>query len=301
MTFDEVTQMSDTAGHPADADNRSDQPRSAAGRPAASAARGLHRYRTIWISDFHLGTRGCRAERLLDFLQTVRCETLYLVGDIVDAWALKKSWYWPATHTAVVQAVLDLHRDHGTRIVYVPGNHDEMLRDFLPIELAGIEVCNQCVHETTTGLRYLVVHGDAFDAVCTEARWLAVLGDYAYRGVIVGNSWFNSMRRRLGYPYWSLSAFLKYQVKNAVAFITRFEEALADEAARRGMDGVICGHIHTPSRTDIGGIDYCNDGDWVESCSALTEDFAGEIDLLYWGREAPGATLVEHGERSVSA
>lgn len=251
-----------------------------------SGTRDLHRYRTVWISDFHLGTRGCRAHRLIDFLETVSCDTLYLVGDIIDAWALKNAWYWPASHTQVIQALLRLHRDRGTRIIYVPGNHDEVLRDYLPIDLAGVEICNEYVHKTADGRRFLVVHGDAFDAVCTEARWLAVLGDYAYRGVIVGNSWFNTARRRLGYPYWSLSAFLKYQVKNAVAFITRFEKALADEARRRGMDGIICGHIHTPAQTTIDGIEYCNDGDWVESCSALTEDFSGHMQLLHWGREA---------------
>lgn len=267
------------------------------GLPSVFAASGepreLHRYRTVWISDFHLGTRGCRAERLLDFLDTVHCDTLYLVGDIIDAWALKKTWYWPASHTDVIRALLRLHRESGIRIIYVPGNHDEMLRDYLPIELAEVEIVDECVHETADGRRYLITHGDAFDAVCTEARWLAILGDYAYRGVLIGNSWFNTARRRLGYPYWSLSAFLKYQVKNAVAFVTRFEQALADEAKRRGMDGIVCGHIHTPSRSAIDGIDYCNDGDWVESCTALTEDFAGRIDLLYWGREAgeyPGET-----------
>ena len=255
-------------------------------RPPARSTPELHRYRAVWISDFHLGTRGCRAERLLDFLAQVHCDTLYLVGDVIDAWALKKAWYWPASHTDVIRAILDLHRERGTRVVYVPGNHDEVLRDYLPIDLSGVEVCNECIHETATGKRYLVIHGDEFDAVCTQARWLAVLGDVAYRGVIRANSYFNTARRRLGYPYWSLSAFLKYQVKNAVAFIGHFEEALADEARRRGVDGIICGHIHTPSRRTIEGIDYCNDGDWVESCTALTEDHAGEMQILYWGREA---------------
>ena len=248
-----------------------------------------HRYRSVWISDFHLGTRGCRAHRLIDFLERVECETLYLVGDIVDAWALKKSWYWPASHTEVIRRVLALHREHGTRIVYIPGNHDELLRDYLPIELSGIEVCDEYVHETADGRQFLILHGDAFDAVCTEARWLAVLGDVAYRAVIVGNSWFNTARRRLGYPYWSLSAFLKHQVKDAVAFISRFEHALADEARRRGLDGVICGHIHCPRQDVIDGVEYCNDGDWVESCSALVEDFAGQMTILHWGREPAAA------------
>ncbi|MDA3922835.1 MAG: UDP-2,3-diacylglucosamine diphosphatase [Salinisphaera sp.] len=286
---------------PADRDAPVTRPITAAARPSSAIARGQHRYRSVWISDFHLGTRGCRAERLLDFLAAVRCDILYLVGDIIDAWALKKACYWPATHSAVIQAVLTMHREHGTRVVYVPGNHDEVLRDFLPLDLAGIEVCNECVHDTADGRRYLVVHGDAFDAVCTEARWLAVLGDYAYRGVIVGNSWFNTMRRRLGYPYWSLSAFIKHQVKNAVAVIGRFEEALADEALRRGMDGIICGHIHTPSRKPINGIEYCNDGDWVESCTALTEDFAGQMELLYWGRGADHEMPADNASRQKAA
>ena len=276
MIFDDTFEPVDFA------DTMAPEPRQPA--PARATTRGLHRYRTVWVSDFHLGTRGCRAQRLNEFLETVSCDTLYLVGDIIDAWALKNAWYWPASHTQVVKTLLKLHRERGTRIIYVPGNHDEVLRDYLPIDIAGVEICNECVHETADGRKFLVIHGDAFDAVCTEARWLAILGDYAYRGVIVGNSWFNTARRRLGYPYWSLSAYLKYQVKNAVAFIGRFEEALADEARRRGMDGVICGHIHTPSHTTIDGIEYCNDGDWVESCSALTEDFSGQMQLLHWGR-----------------
>ncbi|RJS93286.1 UDP-2,3-diacylglucosamine diphosphatase [Salinisphaera sp. Q1T1-3] len=285
MIFDD-----DVLDRPAGSPGNADPPLARPSVPPPGAnRRGLHRYRAIWISDFHLGTRGCRAERLLDFLSRVHCDTLYLVGDIIDAWALKKAWYWPTSHTAVIRAILDLHRSRGTRVVYVPGNHDEVLRDYLPIDLSGIEVCNECVHETADGKRYLVMHGDEFDLVCTQARWLAVLGDYAYRGVIRANSGFNTVRRRLGYPYWSLSAFLKYQVKNAVAFIGRFEEALADEARRRDVDGVICGHIHTPSRRTIQGVDYCNDGDWVESCTALTEDFTGRIELLYWGRDGMAA------------
>ncbi|AWN15623.1 UDP-2,3-diacylglucosamine diphosphatase [Salinisphaera sp. LB1] len=296
MSFDDVLDP-----RPVRHDDRSTRIYAPSGGPSPATPRGFHCYRSVWISDFHLGTRGCRAERLLDFLATVRCDTLYLVGDIIDAWALKKAWYWPASHSAVIQAVLSLHRDHGTRIVYVPGNHDEMLRDYLPLDLAGIEICNECVHKTADGRQYLVIHGDAFDAVCTEARWLAVLGDYAYRGVIVGNSWFNAMRRRLGYPYWSLSAFLKYQVKNAVAFIGRFEEALADEARRRDLDGIICGHIHTPSRRTVNGVDYCNDGDWVESCTALTEDFAGRMELLYWGRGTDDEMPAERESRRRAA
>lgn len=256
---------------------------------AATAGGPGPRYRSVWISDCHLGTRGCRAERLADFLGQLHCETLYLVGDIVDGWALKKAAYWPAGHTVVVRQLLELARDGNTRVVYVPGNHDEVLRDYLPIDFNGIELRADCIHETAAGRRYLVIHGDAFDAVCTEARWLAVLGDAAYRGVIRANGWFNTVRRRLGYPYWSLSAYLKHRVKNAAVYIARFEAALAGEARRRGVDGVVCGHIHTPARRMIDGIDYCNTGDWVESCSALAEDVDGCLHLIHWGRTADAA------------
>src|SRR5262249_28324756 len=241
----------------------------------------MHRYRTIWISDVHLGTRGCKAEFLLDFFRHNDADTIYLVGDIIDGWRLKKSWYWPQTHNDVVQKLLRMVRK-GTRAIYVPGNHDEWLRDYTRLQLGGVEVVEEAIHITADGRRLLVIHGDAFDAVVTHARWLAMLGDGAYDVTIWLNRHFNTARRRLGYPYWSLSAYLKRRVKNAVQYITSFGDAIAEEARRRGVDGCVCGHIHHAEIRDLGGVTYCNSGDWVESCTALVEHFDGRIELVDW-------------------
>ena len=241
----------------------------------------VHNYRTIWISDLHLGTRGCKAEFLLDFLRDTEAETIYLVGDIIDGWRLKKSWYWPQAHNDVVQKVLRKVRK-GTRVIYVPGNHDEWLRDFTQLQFGGVEVMEDAIHVTADGRRLLVLHGDMFDAVVMHARWLALLGDGAYTTALWLNRHFNTARRRLGYPYWSLSAYLKRRVKNAVQYITSFGEALADEARRRGVEGVVCGHIHYAELRQIGDTVYCNSGDWVESCTALVEHFDGRLEILHW-------------------
>ena len=241
----------------------------------------MHHYRAIWISDLHLGTRGCKAEFLLDFLRDTEAETIYLVGDIIDGWRLKKSWYWPQAHNDVVQKVLRKVRK-GTRVIYVPGNHDEWLRDFTQLQFGGVEVVEDAIHVTADGCRFLVLHGDMFDAVVMHARWLALLGDGAYTAALWLNRHFNTARRRLGYPYWSLSAYLKRRVKNAMQYITSFGEAVADEARRRGVEGVICGHIHHAELRKIGDILYCNSGDWVESCTALVEHFDGRLEILYW-------------------
>ncbi len=243
----------------------------------------LHRYRTVFISDVHLGTKGCQAELLLDFIRHVECETLYLVGDIIDGWKLRNGWYWPQAHNDVVQKVLRLARK-GVNVIYVPGNHDEMVRDFCGVHFGGVVVARDAVHEAADGKRYLVVHGDEFDGVVQHAKWLALLGDYAYRALIAANTLFNRARRRLGFGYWSLSAYLKTRVKNALQFIENFEAAVADEARRRGVDGVICGHIHKAEIRDIDGIAYINDGDWVESCTALVEHPDGRFEILEWAR-----------------
>jgi UDP-2,3-diacylglucosamine pyrophosphatase LpxH len=238
-------------------------------------------YRTIWISDLHLGTRGCKAEFLLDFLRYTEAETIYLVGDIIDGWRLKKSWYWPQEHNDVIQKVLRKVRK-GTRVIYVPGNHDEWLRDFTQLQFGGVEVVEDAIHVTADGRRLLVIHGDAFDAVVMHARWLALLGDGAYTATLWLNRYFNTARRRLGYPYWSLSAYLKRRVKNAMQYIGSFADAVVDEARRRGVEGVVCGHIHHAELREIGGILYCNSGDWVESCTALVEHFDGRLELIDW-------------------
>jgi len=240
-----------------------------------------HDFRTIWISDLHLGTRGCKAEFLLDFLRDTEAETIYLVGDIIDGWRLKKAWYWPQAHNDVIQKVLRKVRK-GTRVIYVPGNHDEWLRDFTELQFGGVEVMEDAIHVTADGRRLLVLHGDAFDAVVMHARWLALLGDGAYTAALWLNRHFNTVRRRLGYPYWSLSAYLKGRVKNAMQYITSFGEAVADEARRRGVEGVVCGHIHHAELRKIGHILYCNSGDWVESCTALVEHFDGRLEVLHW-------------------
>ena len=242
------------------------------------------RHRAIFLSDIHLGTRGCNATMLVDFLRSVECETLYLVGDIIDGWRLKKGWYWPDAHNEVVRRVLKMaHR--GTRVVFVAGNHDELLRDYAGMSFGGVELVLDAIHETADGRKLLVTHGDAFDAVVLYHRWLAFLGDKAYSLMMRVNIGFNAIRRRMKLPYWSLSAYLKKRVKNAVSYICSFEEAVAHEAIARGLDGIVCGHIHCAEIREIGGITYYNDGDWVESCTALVEDAQGVMSILDWVEE----------------
>ncbi|MDA5194816.1 UDP-2,3-diacylglucosamine diphosphatase [Govanella unica] len=245
-----------------------------------------HRYRSIWISDIHLGTRGANAELLLSFLKHTESEQLYLVGDIVDGWALKRSWYWQQSHNDVVQKILRKARK-GTRVVYIPGNHDEALRPYAGLAFGDVAIEREVIHVTADGRRFLVFHGDEFDGVMQYAKWLAHLGDMAYMLSLHLNTLVNRGRRRLGMPYWSLSAYLKHKVKNAVAFIASFENLIIAEARRRGMDGVICGHIHHAEIRDMDGITYANDGDWVESCTALVEDFSGALRIIRWAEEMP--------------
>lgn len=238
-------------------------------------------YRTVWISDVHLGTRGCQADLLLDFLNEVTADTYYLVGDIIDGWRLRKSWYWPESHHAVITTIMDKAKN-GAKVIFVPGNHDEFAREFVDMTFGHVDVKMNDIHETADGKRLLVIHGDEFDGVVKYARWLAYLGDTAYNLAIVLNRYYNGIRRRLGYGYWSLSAYLKNRVKNAVQFICNFENAVAHEAAKRKVDGVVCGHIHHAEKRMIGDVLYCNDGDWVESCTALVEDMNGKLELLHW-------------------
>ncbi|WP_434662127.1 UDP-2,3-diacylglucosamine diphosphatase [Paraburkholderia sp. A3BS-1L] len=240
-----------------------------------------HRYRTIWLSDIHLGTNGCQANYLLDFLRHNESEYLYLVGDIIDGWQLRKGWYWPQAHNDVVQKILRKARK-GTQVVYIPGNHDEGARQFCNLAFGDIHVREEAFHTTLSGKRLWVVHGDLFDGVIQHAKWLAYLGDSAYTMILVLNRWFNRIRARMGFQYWSLSQYLKHQVKNAVNFISSFESVMTDEARRRGCDGVVCGHIHKAEIREIDDVLYCNDGDWVESLSALVETFEGELRIVYW-------------------
>jgi UDP-2,3-diacylglucosamine pyrophosphatase LpxH len=241
------------------------------------------RYRTIWISDIHLGTRGCNAELLLDFLRRTDSDYLYLIGDIVDIWRMRKSWYWRQAHNDVVQKLLRKARK-GTRVIYIPGNHDESFRDFARHRFGRVVVLTEAMHTTADSRRFLVIHGDQFDGIVKYARWLAFLGDSAYVLALTVNTWFNLVRRRLGFSYWSLSAYLKHKVKNAVEYISSYEKAVVAEARRRGADGIVCGHIHTAEIREIDGILYCNDGDWVESCTALVEHLDGQLEILRWAK-----------------
>lgn len=242
------------------------------------------RYRTIWISDIHLGTRGCNADKLIDFLDHVDSDTIYLVGDIFDGWALKKRFHWPASHNDVVWRLMKRAK-RGARVIYIPGNHDEAARQFADFNFGDVEIKFNDVHVTADGRRLLVLHGDEFDAITMSHRWLAHVGDVAYEGLMALNRWLTTYRRWTGRPYWSLSKYAKKRVKNAVAFISDFETEVARAAARTGVDGVVAGHIHTAEMRTIDGIAYYNDGDWVESCTALVEHDDGRMEILHWAEE----------------
>ena len=256
-------------------------PRHPAEQESASDTKHKLHFRTIWISDIHLGTTGCQAELLLEFLKHTESRELYLVGDIIDGWQLARRWYWHRFHNDVVQKILRKARK-GTKVTYVAGNHDEFARHFLGLAFGDIEIVDEAIHKTAAGKRLLIIHGDQFDAVVQCAKWLAHLGDMLYGISLEMNRGLNRIRRGLGLPYWSLSQYLKHRVKNAVSYINAFEEAVAREAKKRGLDGVVCGHIHRPEIRDIVGITYCNDGDWVESLSALVETVEGELKIVTW-------------------
>ncbi|MGA1770445.1 MAG: UDP-2,3-diacylglucosamine diphosphatase [Steroidobacteraceae bacterium] len=257
------------------------------------------RLRTVFISDIHLGFKGCRAEFLLDFLRRVECQEIYLVGDIIDLWSLSKTFYWPQAHNDVIRTLLGKAK-HGTRVVYIPGNHDRVFRDNDGLVMGNVEIRREAIHETADGRRFLVLHGDEFDDIVRVSPFLESVGSRAYGFALRMNRYVNVLRGWFGYPYWSLAAYLKHKVKNAVKFIANFERALTTEARRRNVDGVICGHIHRAEITQFDDVTYCNDGDWVESCTALVEDHSGRLCLLRWtekatvlvdGREIP---LMEH-------
>lgn len=249
--------------------------------PPAHFPRSVRKHRTIFISDIHLGTRGCKAELLLDFLERNQCDTLYIVGDLLDGWQLQRRWFWTAAQTSVVKTILGL-ADSGTRVVYIPGNHDEFLRPFVGRTFSGIEIVAETVHTTAAGKRLLVLHGDRFDDAIAYAKWLARAGDAAYALALALNDRLYALRKALGLPYWSLSAYLKQKVKKAVAYVSSFETAVAKATATIGVDGIVCGHIHQAEMRKIEKILYLNDGDWVESCTALVEDALGNLEILQW-------------------
>ena len=263
---------------------------------AVDTARFRH-HRTIFISDTHLGTRGCKAEALADFLAHNACETLFLVGDIVDGWQMKRRWFWSEAQSHVVQEILR-KVDDGTRVIFVPGNHDEFARRYVEHNFGGVDVAEDWIHQTADGRRLWVTHGDLFDGVIQCARWLAHVGDGLYQLALRLNRMLNSARARLGLPYWSLSRYLKLKVKRAVSFINDFELAVIREARRRGVDGVVCGHIHHAELRVVDGLTYANDGDWVESLTALVEHADGRLEIIDWAeamrrrtRRSPMAAL----------
>jgi UDP-2,3-diacylglucosamine pyrophosphatase LpxH len=250
--------------------------------PEDESPAGRQRLRAIFISDLHIGTPGFQADALLEFLKAHSSETLYLVGDIVDGWQLRRRWFWPQSHNDVVQKLLRRARK-GCRVIYVPGNHDEFARAFVGHAFGGVDILQEAVHTTARGQRLWVIHGDHFDGVIQCAKWLAYLGDWLYELTLKLNRYLNSMRGRLGLEYWSLSAYLKHKVKKAVNFISDFEVAVAHETRRRGYDGVVCGHIHHAEIREVEGVLYCNDGDWVESRTALVEHMDGRLEIIHWG------------------
>ncbi len=242
------------------------------------------RLRCAFISDIHLGTRGCRADLLLELLKSVQVETLFLVGDVVDVRSLSRNVFWPQAHSNVVRALLGKAK-HGTRVIYVPGNHDEVFRELEGSVFGNLEIHREYLHETADGRRLLILHGDEFDGVVKCSRWLARLGTWVYDSLLWLNRHVNRVRRVLGFSHWSLVSHLKQMSRNAVQYIASFEQAVAYAAFRRGVDGVVCGHIHRPALTKLNGVLYCNDGDWVESCSVLVEDFNGRLSLWNWAEQ----------------
>ena len=238
-------------------------------------------YRAVFISDLHLGTPGCQADALLDFLKSHTSDSLYLIGDIVDGWRLKASWLWPQSHNDVVQKLLRKVRK-GSKLIYIPGNHDEFLRDYSGSVFGGIEIHEEAIHETVDGKRMLVLHGDKFDTIVRNVKWLALLGDWAYDFAIWLNGWIAKARRFMGLPYWSFSGWSKQKVKRAVNFISAFEQAVVADARRNEVDIVLCGHIHRPAQQQMDEILYINTGDWVESNSAVVEHADGRLELIRW-------------------
>ena len=238
-------------------------------------------FRAIFLSDIHLGFKGCSAEYLLSFLRSTRCDYLYLVGDIIDIWSMKRRRYWPQAHNNVVRTILGKAK-HGTKVIFVPGNHDELLREYDGMTFGNLRVSRRTIHTRLDGQRLLVLHGDEFDSVVRSSPWLARAGSWAYEMLLEANHVVNYARRHLGWPYWSLAAFLKHRVKNAVSYIASFESAVAYEAKREGVDGVVCGHIHRAEIAEQEGVLYCNCGDWVESCTALVERDDGALEIIHW-------------------
>ncbi|MDE2306026.1 MAG: UDP-2,3-diacylglucosamine diphosphatase [Gammaproteobacteria bacterium] len=253
------------------------------------------RVRSVFISDVHLGFKGCSADLLLEFLHSVEMDYLFLVGDIIDVWSMKKTMFWPQEHNNVVRTILGKAK-RGTRVIYVPGNHDEVFREFDGAVFGNLEIHREYLHTAADGRRMLLLHGDEFDSVVKCSPWLAKLGSDIYDLLLALNPYINWVRRKLNRPHWSLAAYLKHKAKTAVQYIGSFEDAVAQAARKRGVDTVVCGHIHHAEIRQIDGVTYCNDGDWVESCSSLVEDMNGALRLIDWPvlraqRDAPVMAL----------
>jgi UDP-2,3-diacylglucosamine pyrophosphatase LpxH len=255
-------------------------------------------YRTGWISDVHLGTRGCKAEALLEFLKHYEFETLYLVGDLIDIWALRRGIYWPQEHNDVIQKLLRKGRK-GTEIIYIIGNHDEFLGSFYG-NFASVTLQQNAIHTTADGRRILVIHGHELDTVVQNLGWLAHVGDIGYTLLMRFNGLINFFRRRCGLGYWSLSAYVKAEVKNVVSFIGKFEESVVRYAREHHVDAVLCGHIHTPAAREIDGITYYNTGDWVESGTAIVEHLDGRMELVQFPLDQPPAEFPAEEEEAES-
>ena len=250
-----------------------------------------HRYNTLWLSDVHLGHKDCKADFLIDLLTTVETDTIFLVGDIVDFWALSKQVYWPGSHHKVIQLLIE-KAAAGCKVIYIPGNHDDPLRDYCGMTLAGVEIHQEYYHTTADGKRLLLVHGDMFDAAVHISPFISVIGDHAYSLCAFLNRWFNRIRGRFGFPYWSLATYLKTHIKKAAAAIERFRDAAINEAKQQGVDGIVCGHIHHAEMREEQGVLYCNDGDWVESCTVLVEHPDGRLELLDWAEQIASGKVV---------
>ncbi|MBK8976183.1 MAG: UDP-2,3-diacylglucosamine diphosphatase [Planctomycetes bacterium] len=256
------------------------------------------RFRTVFISDTHLGTRGCKAEFLHDFLKSIDTDYLYLVGDIIDLWKARSGWYWNETQNKILRRILKI-ANKGTRVYFVPGNHDEYFRDFAGISFGEVDIVDQMEHEMADGRRFLVLHGDRFDAIVCNHKWLAILGGKLYDWIVAINSWFNWARKKLGMRYWSLAQYLKLKAKRATKVIGNFERIVSDYARAHGYDGVVCGHIHKAEMRDMNGVLYCNDGDWVESCTALVEHLDGRLEIIEWTDTPVAVVMPPTPERTV--
>ena len=251
------------------------------------------KFKSIFISDAHLGSKGAQAEKLLDFLNKSTAEAIYLIGDIIDGWQLNKKWHWPDSHGKVLDKLIKLSEE-GKKVIYVSGNHDDFLRKVGNFSMGGIKFCSEITHRTLKKKKYLVIHGDQYDNIVNHAKWLAILGDVLYNFTLKLNRYLNSIRSFFGYEYFALSAWLKRRIKLAVNFVSDFEKRISEAASKRKMDGVICGHIHHAETRKIGKVDYLNCGDWVESCTALVENINGDMQLVNWSCSKKIKELLEN-------